>query len=214
MVDPVLYSFRRCPYAMRARLALAVSGVRHELREVRLSAKPDAMLALSPKGTVPVLQTADGVVIDESLGIMRWALSLRDPDDWLAGDDPDLIASNDGRFKHHLDRYKYPDRHGSNAVEHRDLGVRFLEELDARLGAAGQLGATRPGLADAAIMPFVRQFAAIDRDWFDALPLPRLQRWLADHLASDLFRSIMYQVAPWCPGAPAVIMGSGHPLHD
>jgi glutathione S-transferase len=212
MADPVLYSFRRCPYAMRARLALAVSGVRQELREVRLSAKPDAMLAISPKGTVPVLQTADGAVIDQSLAIMRWALSLRDPDDWLARDDPALIATNDGSFKHHLDRYKYPDRHGSNAVEHRDLGLRFLEELDARLGAAGQLGGTRPGLADAAIMPFVRQFAAIDPDWFGTLPLPRLQRWLADHLASDLFQRIMHRAASWFPGAPAVVVQSGHPL--
>lgn len=214
MADHVLYSFRRCPYAMRARLALGVSGVRHELREVRLSAKPDAMLALSPKGTVPVLHTADGVVIDESLGIMRWALSLRDPDEWLARDDPGLIASNDGSFKHHLDRYKYPDRHGSNAVEHRDLGLRFLGDLDERLGTAGQLKGTRPGLADAAIMPFVRQFAAVDRDWFDTLPLPRLKAWLADHLASDLFQRIMYRVAPWCPGTPAVVVQPDHPLRN
>ncbi|KQM23953.1 MULTISPECIES: glutathione S-transferase [unclassified Sphingomonas] len=214
MADPVLYSFRRCPYAMRARLALAVSGVRHELREVRLSAKPDAMLAISPKGTVPVLQTADGAVIDQSLAIMRWALSRRDPDDWLARDDPALIASNDGSFKHHLDRYKYPDRHGSNAAEHRHCGLLFLQELDARLASTGQLAGIGMGIADAAILPFVRQFAAVDREWFDTQPLPHLHAWLAAHLASDLFRQIMYRAAPWCPGERPVMVQGGSPDHD
>ncbi|WP_298089554.1 glutathione S-transferase [uncultured Sphingomonas sp.] len=209
MADPILYSFRRCPYAMRARLALAVSGVRYELREVRLSAKPDAMLAISPKGTVPVLRTADGAVIDQSLAIMRWALLLRDPDDWLARDDPALVASNDGSFKYHLDRYKYPDRHGSDATKHRDLGLLFLRELEVRLAAAGLLAGIRMGIADAAIMPFVRQFAAVDREWFDTLTLPHLQAWLAAHLASDLFQRIMYRVAPWCPGERIVILEGG-----
>ncbi|WP_230772369.1 glutathione S-transferase [Sphingomonas sp. Leaf4] len=212
MADPILYSFRRCPYAMRARLALAVSGVRHEVREVRLSAKPNAMLAISPKGTVPVLRTTDGAVIDQSLGVMRWALSLRDADGWLARDDPALIARNDGDFKHQLDRYKYPDRHGSNAARHRDLGLLFLRELDARLAATGQLAGTRMGITDAAILPFVRQFAAVDREWFNTLTLPHLQTWLAAHLASDLFRRIMYRVAPWCPGERIVIMQGGAPV--
>ena len=212
MADPILYSFRRCPYAMRARLALAVSGVRYELREVRLSAKPDAMLAISPKGTVPVLRTTDGAVIDQSLGVMRWALSLRDPDDWLARDDPALIAINDGSFKHHLDRYKYPERHGSNAAEHRDRGLLFLRELDARIASTGQLAGIRMGIADAAIMPFVRQFAAVDREWFDSQPLLHLQSWLAAHLASDLFQQIMYRVAPWCPGERIVLVQGGPPV--
>lgn len=212
MADPILYSFRRCPYAMRARLALAVSDVRYELREVRLSAKPNAMLAISPKGTVPVLRTADGAVIDQSLAIMRWALSLSDPDDWLPRDDPALIASNDGSFKHHLDRYKYPDRHGSNAARHRDLGLLFLRELDARLAATGQLAGTRLGITDAAILPFVRQFAVVDREWFDTLTLPHLQAWLAAHLASDLFRRVMYRVEPWCPDERIVIMQGGTPV--
>jgi glutathione S-transferase len=212
MASPILYSFRRCPYAMRARLALAVSGVRHELREVRLSTKPDAMLAISPKGTVPVLRTADGAVIDQSLAIMRWALSLRDPDDWLTRDDPALIASNDGSFKHHLDRYKYPDRHGSTVAEQRNCGLLFLQELDARLASTGQLTGIRMGITDAAIMPFVRQFAAVDREWFDTQPLPHLQAWLAAHLASDLFQRIMYQVAPWCPGERTVLVQGGTPV--
>jgi glutathione S-transferase len=214
MADPVLYSFRRCPYAMRARLALAVSGVRHELREVRLSAKPDAMLAISPKGTVPVLQTADGAVIDQSLAIMRWALSRRDSDDWLARDDPAMIASNDGSFKHHLDRYKYPDRHGSSVAEHRHCGLLFLQELDARLASTGQLAGMQMGIADAAILPFVRQFAAVDREWFDTQPLPHLQAWLAAHLASDLFRQIMYRAPPWSPGERPVMVQGGSPDYD
>ncbi len=206
MADHVLYSFRRCPYAMRARLALAVSDVRYELREVRLSDRPDEMLSISSKGTVPVLQTADGAVIEESLSIMRWALSMWDPEDWLARDDPALVASNDGMFKYHLDRYKYPDRHGSESVEDRDRGLLFLEDLEARIGATGQIYGTKPGLVDAAIVPFVRQFSAVDREWFDARPLPRLQAWLTGHLDSNLFASIMHRAAPWSPSEKPVIV--------
>lgn len=199
---PILYSFRRCPYAMRARLALAVSGVGYALREVKLSAKPAAMLAASPKGTVPVLHLPDGAVIDESLDIMRWALALRDPEGWLTRDDPALIAANDGGFKHDLDRYKYPQRHGSDALDHRDSGLVFLRALDRRLAAHGQLCGPMRGLADAAIVPFVRQFVAVDRDWFDAQPLPRLKVWLAEHLASDLFAAVMVRRPQWLPESP------------
>ncbi|WP_375419648.1 glutathione S-transferase [uncultured Sphingomonas sp.] len=206
MANHVLYSFRRCPYAMRARLALAVSGVRYELREVRLTSKPAELLAISPKGTVPVLQTADGAVIEESLAIMRWALATRDPDGWLARGDPALIARNDTTFKHHLDRYKYAERHGSDAVRERANALCFLQELDGRIATAGQICGTTPGLADAAIMPFVRQFAGVDRDWYDAQALPSLQPWLADHLASDLFASIMHRSVPWCPVDRSIIV--------
>jgi len=199
MPDHVLYSFRRCPYAMRARLALAVSGTRYELREVRLADKPAAMLSASPKGTVPVLRTADGAVIDESLEIMRWALEARDPEGWLTRDDPALIAINDGLFKYHLDRYKYPDRYGSDPEGHRENGLHLLHDLDERLAGAGQLCGSVRGLADAAIMPFVRQFAGVDRDWFEGQPLPCLKTWLANHLASDLFDSIMHRATPWAP---------------
>lgn len=198
--DPVLYSFRRCPYAMRARLALAVSGTHCELREVKLSAKPEAMLVASPKGTAPVLVLPDGKVIDESHEIMRWALVNRDPEGWLARDDEALIAENDGPFKHDLDRYKYPERHGANALAHRGRGLAFLRELDIRLTCTDQLCGPTRGLADAAIMPFVRQFAAVDLDWFDAQPLPHLKTWLAGHLTSDLFMAIMTRAAPWTPG--------------
>ena len=185
---------------MRARLALAVSGTRCELREVTLRAKPGAMLAASPKGTVPVLVLPDGKVLDQSIDIMRWALAQRDPEAWLARDDPALIATNDGAFKHALDRYKYPERYDVDPVAHRALGVAFLRGLDDRLASGGQLCGTTRGLADAAIMPFVRQFAAVDRAWFDGRPLPHLRAWLRGHLASELFDAIMIRVPPWAPG--------------
>ena len=198
--DPILYSFRRCPYAIRARLALTVSTKQCELREVKLSAKPDAMLAASPKGTVPVLVLMDGDVLDESLDIMQWALGSNDPEGWLRRTDAALIARNDTSFKHALDRYKYPDRYDEDPVTHQANGVAFLHELEARLARVGQLCGQDRGLADAAIMPFVRQFAAVDREWFAAQPLPRLQAWLADHLASPLFANVMVRKKPWRPG--------------
>ncbi len=202
--EPVLYSFRRCPYAIRARMALAISQTRCLLREVKLSQKPAAMLAASPKGTVPVLVQADGTVIEESILIMRWALARNDPEGWLERDDTDLIGRNDGPFKHDLDRYKYPDRHESDALAHRNRGLAFLRTLDARLSASRHLCGNVRGIADAAIMPFVRQFAAVDRTWFAAQPVPHLQGWLARHLESPLFTSIMERFAPWEPNDPAV----------
>lgn len=202
--QPILYSFRRCPYAMRARLALLISRTDCELREVKLSAKPQAMLDASPKGTVPVLALPDGVVVDESLDVMRWALGRNDPENWLARSNPDLIVRNDGPFKHALDRYKYPERHGSDALTYRAQGLAFLHDLDARLADADQLCGSQRGLTDMAIMPFVRQFAAVEPAWFEALPLPHLQRWLADHLASALFAAAMVRHAPWSPGDPPV----------
>nr|WP_281372491.1 glutathione S-transferase [Novosphingobium hassiacum] len=201
---PILYSFRRCPYAMRARLALIVSQTPVTLREVKLSAKPQAMLDASPKGTVPVLVLPDGSVIDESVDVMRWALASSDPEGWLERDDPDLIARNDGQFKHDLDRYKYPERHGSEPLAHRAQGLAMLHSLETRLARSGYLYGSRRGLADMAIMPFVRQFAAVDPDWFATQSLPCLQRWLAEHLASPIFASVMVRHQPWTPGDPDV----------
>lgn len=204
--ERVLYSFRRCPYAIRARLALAISETSCLLREVHLARKPAALLAASPKGTVPVLVLADGTVIDESILIMRWALARSDPESWLERDDADLIARNDGEFKHDLDRYKYPDRHHSDALLHRERGVAFLRLLDTRLSASGHLCGASRGLADAAIVPFVRQFAAVDRRWFEAQPIPHVQAWLATHLASPLFAVVMEKEEPWLPGDPEVTL--------
>lgn len=205
MALPILYSFRRCPYAMRARLALAISRMAVELREVKLAAKPAQMLAASPKGTVPVLVLPDGTVIDESRDIMRRALVLNDPEHWLNRTDTALIDRNDGPFKHDLDRYKYPERHGSDSLAHRESGLAFLRTLNERLAAHGQLCGVVRGLADMAIMPFVRRFAAVDAAWFEAQPLPHLHKWLAGHCESALFAAIMSKFTPWRSGDSPVL---------
>ncbi|MCE7795140.1 glutathione S-transferase [Sphingobium sufflavum] len=204
---PILYSFRRCPYAMRARLALLVSGQAVVIREVKLRAKPAAMLAASPKGTVPVLCLPDGTVIEQSLDIMRWALGRGDPEGWLAGDDAALVARNDGPFKHHLDRTKYPDRHGSDPAVHRGAALELLADWDARLAATGYLCGPARTLADMAVFPFVRQFAAVDPDWFAAQPLPHVHRWLARHLADPLFGRAMIRLSPWAEGDDPIPFG-------
>lgn len=203
---PALYSFRRCPYAMRARMALLVSGVAVELREVALGRKPADMIVASPKATVPVLVLPTGAVIDESIDIMRWALAQNDPENWLTGEDAALIAANDGAFKHHLDRYKYPDRHSTDPIEHRDAGMAMLRDLEARLATQTNLCCDARTLADIAIVPFVRQFAAVDAAWFAAQPVPRLQVWLARHTTSALFDQAMLRTKPWVPADPPVIL--------
>jgi glutathione S-transferase len=194
----VLYSFRRCPYAMRARMAIAVSGVEVEHREIMLRDKPAKMLAASPKGTVPVLVLPDGAVIDESLDIMRWALSQNDPDGWLDRADNGLIAENDGPFKAALDRYKYPHRYGlDDGLEYRGLGRAFLNALTDRLKEAQYLCGAQAGFTDIAIFPFIRQFSATDAGWFDAQPLPALQRWLTAMISLPLFADIMLKRPVW-----------------
>ena len=189
---PVLYSFRRCPYAMRARMAIAVSGVEIELREVLLRDKPLEMLAISPKGTVPVLVLPGGEVIDESLDIMRWALERNDPEGWLGHVNAELIAANDGPFKTALDRYKYPHRYGfANGFEYRDEGARYLSALDIRLQIDAYLCGASLGFTDIAIFPFIRQFAATDRAWFDAQDWLALGDWLTGLVGSELFELVM-----------------------
>lgn len=209
---PILYSFRRCPYAMRARMALWVAGVTVELREVKLAAKPPELLAASPKGTVPVLVLPQGTVIDQSLDIMRWALAQHDPEGWLAGDDPALIAANDGPFKHHLDRAKYPGRYEEGGVtDHRAAALALLAPLEARLADAPFLTGETRALTDIALLPFIRQFAAIEPEWFAAQPLPRLQCWLQGLCASALFTSVMGKFVPWQAGDAPVLFGSTPP---
>ena len=189
-----LYSFRRCPYAMRARMALRYCGVPVEIIEVSLKAKPAEMLAISPKGTVPVLN-ADGRVIDESLEIMRWALAQNDPQDWLLGGDAriaELIEANDQVFKGHLNRYKYAERYPEQPMEvYRAEGEMFLRRLEELLEGRDCLLTDHPSLADVALLPFVRQFAHVDREWFAQTPYVRLQAWLQRFLESELFTSIM-----------------------
>ena len=202
---PILYSFRRCPYAMRARLALAANDHQVELREIVLRDKPAAMLDASPKGTVPVLVLPDGTVIDQSLAIMRWACARTPDAEWPTDNDAGLIATNDGAFKHHLDRYKYADRYDVDPIEHRDAATVLLGDLGERLRASGSLGTSPQSMTDLAIMPFVRQFAQTDRSYFDGLPFERLQAWLAMHLASALFARVMIRPPPWQPGDPPMI---------
>ncbi|HCS18249.1 MAG TPA: glutathione S-transferase, partial [Erythrobacter sp.] len=164
MAETILYSFRRCPYAMRARMALSSSGLEYEHREVVLRDKPPEMLEVSPKGTVPVLVTQTGTVIEESLDIMRHALAMKDPEGWLERDDPELVAANDGPFKHHLDRYKYATRYADvDPEEHRSAALDILRQVEARLAKDAYLCGARRGLADIAIFPFIRQFANADR---------------------------------------------------
>jgi len=205
---PILYSFRRCPYAMRARMALLISEQSCELREVALRAKPVEMIAASAKATVPVLVLPDGAVIDESLDIMRWALARNDPEDWLSADDPVLVAENDGPFKQHLDRYKYPSRHGSDPAEHRAMGMEFLALLEARLAKHANLCRETRSFADIAIMPFVRQFAATDQGWFEAQSLPSLKAWLVRHQESPLFLQAMLRVPPWRQGDALTLLAA------
>ena len=198
MNETLLYSFRRCPYAMRARLALRYSGICVRIIEVSLKAKPAEMLALSPKGTVPVL-SVNGEVIDESLAIMQWALAQHDPDNWRLQGDPSVLAlidENDQGFKYHLDRYKYAERYPEHPMEHyRAEGEVFLQMLEGLLADRAYLLAHHPSLADMALAPFVRQFAHVDRDWFARAPYPRLQRWLEAFLQSPLFIRVMAKTA-------------------
>jgi len=190
-----LYSFRRCPYAMRARMALRYSGVPVSIIEVSLKAKPADMLAASPKGTVPVLVCADGRVIEQSLEIMHWALSQNDPDVWLPADRPlieALIEENDTRFKVLLDRYKYAVRYPEYPMEHyRAQGAVVLQRLECLLEHTPYLTGTTLTLADVALAPFIRQFAHVDRAWFAQAPYPKLQAWLERFLASGLFTAVM-----------------------
>jgi glutathione S-transferase len=204
---PILYSFRRCPYAMRARLALTISARPHAHREVVLRDKPAEMITASAKATVPVLVLPDGTVLEESLDIMDWALGLNDPESWLepeVGDLPEvstLITESDGPFKHNLDRYKYANRYeGADAEAHRSEGLIFLHKLNDRLAVQPFLFGQKPCLADFAIFPFVRQFANTDRSWFDGQDLGPLQIWLEGHLTSDLFTGVMKKWPKWQAG--------------
>ncbi len=208
---PVFYNFRRCPYAMRARLAIAAAGLPVELREIELSHKPADMLAVSPKGTVPVILFADGTVIEQSLDIMLWALAQHDPQHWLAQrlDALSLIQQNDNDFKYYLDRYKYADRYPEFAPLHyRQQGELFLATLEQRLSHSRFLCGNDFGLADAAILPFIRQFAAVDAAWFIGSPYAAVKTWLDNFLTSRLFAAVMRKYPPWKADDPLVLFGS------
>lgn len=214
---PVLYSFRRCPYAMRARLALKASGRACELREIVLRDKPPQMLDASLKGTVPVLILGADEVIDQSLDIMLWTLRQNDPEHWLEPEHGsldemlDLISDIDGDFKHHLDRYKYATRYeGADPEVHRADALACLSPLISRLARELFLFGDRPALADMALFPFVRQFANTDPAWFSENAPPALQAWLTGQVTSKLFQSIFIKWAVWDyqSGEPGVLFAN------
>jgi UPF0176 protein len=207
---PILYSFRRCPYAMRARLALLVSGVRCEMREITLAHKPSNMLEASPKGTVPVLVLKDRV-LDQSLDIMHWALGQNDPEGWSTAGQPmdeeahGLVSQCDDTFKTHLDRYKYPNRFDlPNGLADREAGSVYLQQLHAKLSQSAFLMGPTWSWVDAAIAPFVRQFARTDRVWFDAQAWTALQNWLTQFEQSERFATVMHRYKIWYEGAKPV----------
>ena len=216
---PILWSFRRCPYAMRARLALKSAGMTVVLREILLRDKPDAFLAASKSATVPVLELRDGRVIEESLDIMFWALQeAGDPAGWLSGwslrkqETQAFLDELDGEFKTDLDRYKYASRYSVNtqtALElanvHRDRGCAFLTSIEERLAKEPFLNGYSAGLEDYAALPFVRQFRIADMKWFDKQSWPFLQKWLQTFLHSQVFKDVMYKYKPWVPGATPII---------
>ena len=200
---PILYSFRRCPYAIRARIALVYSGVEVEHREVVLKDKPKALLAISPKGTVPVLQLPDGRVLEESTDIMRWALLQHDGKGWLTeaneADVSRLIMINDSKFKPWLDRYKYADRYPEHPMEYyRSQCEEWLAQIEGYLLANdGCLLSAQYTMADMAIFPFIRQCAHVDKAWFEQSPYPNLKIWLTGLLESSLFASVMMKHHQW-----------------
>ena len=199
---PCLYSFRRCPYAMRARLGILFAELQVELREITLKNKPPQMLAISPKGTVPVLQLLNGMVIEESREIMIWALAQRDSQGLLNAETlleaNALIDKNDNEFKYWLDRYKYADRHiEMSQTEYRQQGEVFLQLLEELLTKNSYLLGESITIADIGIMPFVRQFAHVNRDVFYSLPYINLQRWLQNWLQNPLFLQAMTKFQLW-----------------
>ena len=209
---PILYSFRRCPYAMRTRMALLYSGVKVELREVVLKEKPEELLKLSKEHTVPVLELPDGQVIDESWDIMLWAIRQNDPDKWLGEgetrvfDAEIMLEMNDYSFKSDLDHYKYANRYQEHSPEYyRSLGAEYLQDLEEALTDSRYLLGESISIADIAIFPFIRQFAFVDKPWFDQAPYPNLQHWLQEFLDSSLFNSIMMKLPAWKFGDEIVI---------
>ena len=201
----LLFTYRRCPYAMRARMALLQAGIEFDAYEIALRDKPSEMLQMSPKGTVPVLVLPDQHVVDQSLEIMGWAFHGRDPCGWWDRAQSDLcqelVGLNDGPFKQYLDGYKYPERdllHLQPEV-HRDEAVAcLLQPLNELLSSQRFLGGSEPCVADLAIFPFVRQYRAVDVRWFDSQDLQATRRWLAGWLESAVFQRCMRKLTTGC----------------
>ena len=203
---PILYSFRRCPYAMRARLAIKTSGIKVELREIKLQNKPKAFLNISPKATVPLLHLSKGKILDESLDIMEWALKINDPLNWLSTTELDnirtfkLLNQLEKEFKMNLDKYKYSSRfEDKNPKFYRDKNLVYLTNINNLLQRTKCINSDKLSLADYAIYPFIRQYRNVDKKWFDSLEFDFLKSWLNDLIDSDYFLSIMKKFEVWDP---------------
>ncbi len=213
MSPPVFYSFRRCPYCIRAHMALKYCGLKIELREVDLKDYPEQALQISPKATVPVLQLSDGTVMDESWDIVKWALQQNDPDHW-SGDSNSylqdaemLIETNDFSFKEDLDHYKYAERFPEHSEEYyRQACEEFIEELEAMLNENDYLLGKHLSLADIGVFPFVRQFSLVDKNWFQQSPYPKVHHWLNNLTRSALFESVFQKHAIWKQSDSAIFI--------
>ena len=211
MSTPILYTFRRCPYCMRAHMALKQSGIKVELREVKLSDMPAEALALSPEATVPILALPDGTVFTESWDIVKWSLAQNDPDRWLGDNDEYtldaemLIETNDFSFKEYLDRYKYADRFPEHSEEYyRTACEEFIKELEGMLSKNYYLLADQISLADIGVFPFVRQFSLVNKEWFDGTPYLKVQNWLQNLIDTELFQVIFQKHELWNSDATTI----------
>ena len=201
---PILYTFRRCPYAIRTRMVIKSSQITVEIREIELKNKPREFLELSPKGTVPVLLTDSGQVLEESLDIINWALDCNDPNNLLSecnlskSQFKELLKKLDDDFKINLDKYKYPNRYqGVDRNFNRDANLNFLENLDNLLKKSKYINCNHLTLIDYLIFPFIRQFRNVDENWFDCLNFKNLQKWLNNLMESEDFISIMKKYSVW-----------------
>lgn len=213
---PILYSLRNCPYVMRARLAIFKAEITVELRDVVLKQKPAEMLQASPKGSVPVLVLASGKVIDESLDIMLWALKSKDPHDLLAQHAPDLLPAMlalidefDQQFKEALEAYKCAKRyHETNIVQCRNACLVFIEDLERRLNQTSFLMAEHETLLDIALLPFIRQFSKVERQWYLQAPYPKLRLWLNRYIQSATFTKVMAKFPLWQANMPPTVFSA------
>jgi len=215
---PILYSLRNCPYAMRARIAIFKSQQGVQLRDVVLSDKPDDMLAASPKGTVPVVILADNTVLDESLDIMLWALKRSDPNDLLLSNSATdknmladmlaLIQQFDDEFKTCLEQYKCAKRYRENNIEQcRQVCEVYLSDLEDRLTQHCYLMSDHESLTDISLMPFIRQFSRVERQWYLQSPYPKVRQWLNNYLQSPMFTKVMAKYPLWNDHHDIVLFG-------
>ena len=210
---PILYSFRRCPYCMRAHMALKYAGLKIILRDVKLNDLPAEVLAVSPHATVPSLAISENEYMDESWDIVKWAVQQNDPENWLGENNEYLneaemlVEINDFSFKDDLDHYKYADRYPEHPMEYyRENGEEFLEELTELLQQNTFLSADHITITDIAVFPFIRQFAMVDKEWFDKSPYPELQRWLLAMLSSEWFIEAFKKHETWETGSKDIYL--------